>query len=74
MVPPNKITELCDFEKRRITEMELGRLAGCIGDNWTLLGVALGTSSVEIEIYHLKEDNKDQTATCIFKMLCMWEQ
>jgi hypothetical protein len=70
MVPQNKITELCNFENRRITEPELRRLAGCIGKNWEFLGTALGVRRVDID--HLKKEYKYQTATC--KMLCMWEQ
>ncbi|XP_060596531.1 uncharacterized protein LOC132750553 [Ruditapes philippinarum] len=69
---PGKITELYRIEDRRVTELELGRLAGCIGKNWELLGTALGVRRVDID--HLKEEYKEQTATCIFRMLCMWEQ
>ncbi|XP_060605624.1 uncharacterized protein LOC132758128 [Ruditapes philippinarum] len=69
---PGKLTELYRTADRRVTEPELSRLAGCIGNNWELLGTALGVRRVDID--HLKESYKDQTPTCIFRMLCIWEQ
>jgi hypothetical protein len=70
--PPGKITELYRIANRRITKDELSRVSGCIGHNWRLLGVVLGVDDINLD--HLEMDYPSQTATCIYKMLCKWEQ
>lgn len=62
-----------DSENSDLTEKELSRIAQAIGNNWELLGLELGLSSVDIE--HIKSQHRDSgTPVVIFYMLREWRK